>query len=470
MTDTVNDNSQTMVKQTVTIGAHQNQPEDQEVRYCHEKCKFEGKCTKNDGKCTKNEKQLDMIQCSFCFKWFHIECIGLRKDAKLTLWPCQKCCNIMQDIAEIKNSVAKTNALLSNSLERAYKDIDKKESECREAKSEITELKNEVKQLRQQVATLQNDLQQKKWQTFRNKKSLLIGDSLIRDIDQDKLIKTTIKHIPGAKVSDVVQHLHEDMDCDGPLGNVIVCVGTNDCSDHVADLDEIADSFEAMVAELNSKVESPKNVVVSSIPPRKDDPKSQERVETLNKSLESIARRTGATFIDNERSFRLADNEINDGYLLMSDRLHLSRQGTNKLAKNLQLQVKQTCANDVTKKGKKSRSKPSDSSVAAEHQVQPAQDLNRKNQASQPGSSTPNQRNHRERMRSKQREATHSHTPYRRMSGNNRQLTSESAAYRCGYCAEFSHDTRSCGFRKPAVCRQCFCEGHKQKFCSEFSR
>ena len=49
------------------------------------------------------------------------------------------------------------------SLDRVNKDIDKKESKCREAKSEINELTNKLKQLRQQAATLQNDLQQKKW-------------------------------------------------------------------------------------------------------------------------------------------------------------------------------------------------------------------------------------------------------------------------------------------------------------------
>jgi hypothetical protein len=31
----------------------------------------------------------------------------------LTLWPCQKCCNIMHDIAEIKTSVMPKQKLLN---------------------------------------------------------------------------------------------------------------------------------------------------------------------------------------------------------------------------------------------------------------------------------------------------------------------------------------------------------------------
>ena len=40
---------------------------------------------------------------------------------------------------------------------------------------------------------------------------------------------------------------------------------------------------------------------------------------------------------------------------------------------------------------------------------------------------------------------------------------------RCQYCAEHNHSTRDCGFRKPALCRQCGAHGHKQKFCVDFS-
>ena len=41
---------------------------------------------------------------------------------------------------------------------------------------------------------------------------------------------------------------------------------------------------------------------------------------------------------------------------------------------------------------------------------------------------------------------------------------------RCRYCAEYSHLTHDCGFRGPVTCRKCSSEGHKQKYCWEYSR
>ena len=479
MLEAAADNSQTMPKQTVTIGTLPDQQRDQDIRYCLEKCKFEGKTT-------KNEKQLDMIQCSFCFMWFHIECIGLRKDAKLTMWPCQKCCNIMLDISLIKTNMVQMTAFLNDSLSKANNDIEKNNQECKEAKTEVNDLKNEVKQLREQVAKLQNDLHQKKWQTFRNTKSLLIGDSLIRDIDQEKLVKTTVKHISGAKTKDVAQHLQEDADCEGPLGSVYVCVGTNDCGDHDADLTEVANAYETMVTEINTRVGSSANIIVASIPPRKDDVESQARVETLNKSLKTIAERRGATFIDNDKSFRLADNEINDGYLLPSDQLHLTRQGTNRLAKNLGLQRKQNCIDDVTKKGKGGKQKPAKPAESAvmndgNRQRGDRKDMDRNRQSGpnrQPGRSrqrwsssgvshsTRSQTNKRHFQRQDSVHDDANYDGFRRRS----QDVHFKAKARCNYCAEYNHDTSSCWFRKPAICRQCSMEGHKQKFCFEFSQ
>ena len=41
---------------------------------------------------------------------------------------------------------------------------------------------------------------------------------------------------------------------------------------------------------------------------------------------------------------------------------------------------------------------------------------------------------------------------------------------RCRYCAEYSHLTHDCGFHGPVTCRKCSSEGHKQKYCWEYSR
>ena len=62
----------------------------------------------------------------------------------------------------------------------------------------------------------------------------------------------------------------------------------------------------------------------------------QRRVEELNSILNNIATKAGVQYITHDPSFRLADGQPNDGYLLADD-LHLSNRGSNRLVKNLGL-------------------------------------------------------------------------------------------------------------------------------------
>ena len=80
----------------------------------------------------------------------------------------------------------------------------------------------------------------------------------------------------------------------------------------------------------------PYDVVVSSIPPRTDSTRAQQRVEELNSILQETSTTFGAQFISNDTSFRLADGLPNEGYL-SADGLHLNYRGTNRLATNLGL-------------------------------------------------------------------------------------------------------------------------------------
>ena len=75
---------------------------------------------------------------------------------------------------------------------------------------------------------------------------------------------------------------------------------------------------------------------MSSIPPRTDDDIRHQRVEELNTILQDVSAKVGVTFISNDKSFRLADGQPNDGYMC-KDGLHLNSRGTSRLIDNLQL-------------------------------------------------------------------------------------------------------------------------------------
>ena len=72
------------------------------------------------------------------------------------------------------------------------------------------------------------------------------------------------------------------------------------------------------------------------MPPRTDNVDKQRRVWELNSILNNIATKAGVQYITHDPSFRLADGQPNDGYLLADD-LHLSNRGSNRLVENLGL-------------------------------------------------------------------------------------------------------------------------------------
>ncbi len=78
-------------------------------------------------------------------------------------------------------------------------------------------------------------------------------------------------------------------------------------------------------------------VYVSSITLWTDDPVIQSRVEALNQAISETCQATGCTLIDNDPSFKLADGDINSGFL-QADGASLNQAGMEKLIKNLHLQ------------------------------------------------------------------------------------------------------------------------------------
>ena len=442
------------VTQTVTSSSSTTPDSDQEILYCEEPCKFERKDKKAN-------KKLDMIQCSVCRLWYHNECMGLRNNAKPVIWPCPHCCSIFELLATMNKNieannklietVSATNDTLKASLDRANTVIDDK-------KNEYDLLKETVVQLQGRIKKLESDLDKKTTEIHRNGQSLLIGDSLIRDVDEGKLVRTKIKAIPGANIKDITKHLSEEAGgYDIPLNKMFVCVGTNNCSSDL-DLDTTSKSYQEMIDTMKTMVRSPADIVISSIPPRCDGNEQQSRVESLNAVLTTIADDTGAVYVENDASFKLTDGSINDGYILPSDGIHLTKQGTNRLLKNMQVPIKHDIKKDATKSWRQQNKNNQRNAKAAKKQ-QPSHGHHPHIEDETDG--TDLSHSFWSTVRSKARPNRNRPKPPRKNHRNDA---------RCGYCCEFNHTTAECGFKQPVECRQCHQQGHKQKFCSEMSK
>ena len=129
-------------------------------------------------------------------------------------------------------------------------------------------------------------------------------------------------------------------------------------SDPAMDVNAASFTYKELVSDLttNKGIEA-SSIVISSVPPRNDDHGSQQRVDSLNAALTTVAVNAGVTFIDNNATFRLHNGDPNDGYL-SSDGLHLSKQGTNRIVKNLKVPIKVQHQKDVTKSVKPTNHSP----------------------------------------------------------------------------------------------------------------
>ena len=343
-------------------------------------------------------------------------------------------------------------------------------------------------QLRNTIDELTKKLDKTRWDGFRTQETLLLGDSLIRDVDQKKLTKTKVVSIPGGKIKDAVDKLQTNQ----RYRSIVLSIGTNDCSDENLDAEEVIQSYKTLVMAATDRVPSPADVAVSSIPPRTDCPEHQHRVEAFNAALCVIAGEMDVLFINNDTKFKLSDGSVNDGYLL-NDGLHLSAKGTNMLSKNLMLEIIASANGNVVKskiaRGKKDAPKQNTKGQESDMLSCP---LIGENSSSEHGETQSNGQPSSDASVNDRR----AHTPARSTSGRyNDSSTAENQSWQvvqgrkgqrqssrgqharsqvnfqkhqdnpCHFCGELNHISRNCRFGEAVSCYSCGQRGHKQKFC-----
>ena len=81
---------------------------------------------------------------------------------------------------------------------------------------------------------------------FPKKKTLLIGSSIIRNIDPQKLVSTDVKCIRGGKVKDVLTAIQSSDNVD----QMVIVVGSNDCAEEnraAGDVQDILHMYEDVI-------------------------------------------------------------------------------------------------------------------------------------------------------------------------------------------------------------------------------
>ena len=143
-----------------------------------------------------------------------------------------------------------------------------------------------------------------------------------------------IRSFSGAKLCFIKNKLETFAQNKKCFSNVYIVAGSNDCAVLNTSTDSILqDATE--VLKVASQIAN--KVFFSSIISRTDNGQAQLKSENTNlKIREMCARMPKVSYIDNDKNFRFADMSPNDAYLDMFG-LHLNKQGTERLIKNLRV-------------------------------------------------------------------------------------------------------------------------------------
>lgn len=324
--------------------------------------------------------------------------------------------------------------------------------------------------LRAQNAKLTTEQSRSKWESFHTtseQHTVLIGSSIIRDIDQHKLLNTDVKCRPGAKISDLI----DELKClpDGKYSHIILVGGGNDSSD-TKDPAAVVNSFKDMISAAKAKTAS---VAVASVCPR-GDPEVQECINNVNAAVQGMCEDLSCTYYDVTDILKLADGAINEGFYL-DDLVHLTYKGQNKLAMKLNLKPTQTDTPYNVVSNQKTRPKPSHSRTSGES-AQPVttstdreltSTSRRRDDMYRPTYTHRDERTNGAYQRRDERSTTYQRRDQRDQRDGRLSQSSDnnSSNMRCKYCAEPHHREDRCHHMRPVKCHICGFEGHKSKYC-----
>ena len=296
---------------------------------------------------------------------------------------------------------------------------------CSTLRRQIDDRDHTITQLRMKIQRLERecgDMLNETWPTLDSSlgsssgsstlDTVLFGNSLVKYFTPTEECDR-VEAVRGACIQDVMDMIQEHPS--KSVDNVVVVVGTNECSSDDLNTADIIDNFGELIDR--AKQTARKSVVISSIPPRTDSKYAQQKTEEVNVTLGRLCDTRDVKFVDNDDTF-FHRNGLVDRKLLAVDQLHLSNYGQQQLMSNLDLGEKMTLAYDKKDHRRVSDLPPKDKKGHVH-----------KDSTEQGHQGTSSQRH-------------------------------------CRNCGERGHALQQCKHDGPVECHSCGGRGHKKKFCT----
>ena len=200
---------------------------------------------------------------------------------------------------QMSSKIAKIEMDMQNVQMQLLKRVTKLENDLGAKQDSYEKFSVENLELRNKIAELNSKLQNKTWTNFRKSKTLLIGDSTIRDIDETKLNETKVVAVSGASSKNLIDNLNSE--ADSSYDKVKVVIGSNDCNKHTSNepVQPILDNIKVIVHKAKTMADE---VTISNVRPRLD--KKNDCVELLNSGIQALCEEEKVTYVNNTPSFR----------------------------------------------------------------------------------------------------------------------------------------------------------------------
>ena len=234
----------------------------------------------------------ELIRCCLCGKWYHIKCLKLTKEECAGLWPCSECRNIAGDVKIVKNNVQTLVLTVQKLVDSHSRELIDLRDRCDKLEQDNITLLAQNKSLEVELAALRNVSS-----TQHEGPSLLIGSSLIIDIDAAKLEDTNVVSLSGGRIDDVTEYLTKT---DTKFKSVTLVVGGNDCAARTdpEPVAELVQKYSDMTKEAKRLAD---DIRVSTVIPRITDTENvSERIDAMNAGLVSMCHSENYTIINND--------------------------------------------------------------------------------------------------------------------------------------------------------------------------
>ena len=263
-----------------------------------------------------------------------MKCLKLVENDIGGTWNCPECGRMLSDVKVIDNKIDTLTKLVRSLIQTRNEDREAYRQNFAKLEEENASFRRQNEALCREVNELKRRLNERQQKSESHEKMLVLGSSLIRNIDEKKLNNTEIRCLRAEKVKDLSKELQYASSAGKKYSRIISLGGGNDAAQKPEDigLESVIECYKSII---NPAKDMCQGISIAAIPPRLQPAHAMEHITSLNAYLVALVNEMDISFMDNSEYFLLHNKEVNYGYLY--DQVLLNTKGSNKLAQSMRL-------------------------------------------------------------------------------------------------------------------------------------